>query len=132
MDLAAKLQKIARMDSRALPAEQVVEMATITGARALHLEKQIGSLEPGKKADLILVDTTAPHAHADVQRLFATGLRAEGQRRENRRHRRENRDGRSPDADAERTGNSGEGPGIQKANRRIPGESRREVKHVLA
>jgi len=62
MDLAAKLQKLARMDSRALPAEQVVEMATITGARALHLEKQIGSLEAGKKADLILVDTTAPHA----------------------------------------------------------------------
>lgn len=62
MDLAAKLQKIARMDSRALPAEQVVEMATITGARALHLEKQIGSLEIGKKADLILVDTSAPHA----------------------------------------------------------------------
>ena len=62
MDLAAKLQKIARMDSRALPAEQVVAMATVTGARALHLEKQIGSLEAGKKADLILVDTSAPHA----------------------------------------------------------------------
>src|SRR5579863_4450174 len=62
MDLAPKLQKLARMDSRALPAEQAVEMATITGARALHLEKEIGSLEAGKKADLILVDTTAPHA----------------------------------------------------------------------
>jgi 5-methylthioadenosine/S-adenosylhomocysteine deaminase len=62
MDLAAKLQKVARMDSRALPAEQVVEMATITGARALHLEKQLGSLEAGKKADFILVDTSAPHA----------------------------------------------------------------------
>ncbi|MGB6843976.1 MAG: amidohydrolase [Candidatus Acidiferrales bacterium] len=62
MDLAAKLQKISRMDPRALPAEQVVEMATITGARALHLDKQIGSLEIGKKADLIVVDTTAPHA----------------------------------------------------------------------
>ena len=62
MDLAPKLQKLARMDSRALPAEQVVALATITGARALHMDKQIGSLEPGKKADLILVDTTAPHA----------------------------------------------------------------------
>lgn len=62
MDLAAKLQKISRMDPRALPAEQVVEMATIDGARALHLEKQIGSLEIGKKADLIVVDVSAPHA----------------------------------------------------------------------
>jgi 5-methylthioadenosine/S-adenosylhomocysteine deaminase len=62
MDLAPKLQKLARMDSRALPAEQVVALATLSGARALHLEKQIGSLEPGKKADLILVDTSAPHA----------------------------------------------------------------------
>lgn len=62
MDLAAKLQKFARMDPTALPADQVVAMATITGARALHMEKQIGSLEPGKKADLIVVDTTAPHS----------------------------------------------------------------------
>ena len=62
MDLAAKLQKISRMDPRALPAAQVVEMATIGGARALHLEKLIGSLEAGKQADLIVVDTSAPHA----------------------------------------------------------------------
>src|SRR6202167_4231680 len=62
MDLAAKLQKIARMNPRALPEKQVVEMPTINGARALHLEKIIGSLETGKKADLILVDIGAPHA----------------------------------------------------------------------
>ncbi len=62
MDLAAKLQKITRRDPTALPAEQVVEMATIGGARALHLERQIGSLEPGKKADLIVVDTSTPDA----------------------------------------------------------------------
>lgn len=62
MDLAAKLQKIARRDPRALPAEQVVELATIGGARALHLEKEIGSLEAGKKADLIVVRTDLPHA----------------------------------------------------------------------
>ncbi|MGH9684323.1 MAG: amidohydrolase family protein [Candidatus Acidiferrales bacterium] len=62
MDLAAKLQKISRGDPRALPAEQVVEMATIGGARALHLDKEIGSLEAGKKADVIVVDTGAPHA----------------------------------------------------------------------
>jgi len=62
MDLAAKQQKLARMDPRVLPAEQVVAMATINGARALHMQKEIGSLEPGKKADVILVRTDAPHA----------------------------------------------------------------------
>ncbi|HVA71966.1 MAG TPA: amidohydrolase [Candidatus Limnocylindrales bacterium] len=62
MDLAAKLQKVARMDPRALPAEQAVAMATINGARALHMDKQIGSLEPGKKADVIIIRTDAPHA----------------------------------------------------------------------
>src|SRR2546421_2297172 len=54
MDLAAKLQKITRMDPRALGAEAAVEMATISGAQALHLEAEIGSLESGKKADLIV------------------------------------------------------------------------------
>lgn len=61
MDLAVKQQKLARMDPRALPAEQVVAMATINGARALHIEKEIGSLEAGKKADVILIHTDAPH-----------------------------------------------------------------------
>ena len=62
MDLAAKLQKITKMDARALGAKAVVEMATIEGARALHMEKEIGSLEPGKKADLILIGLDAPNA----------------------------------------------------------------------
>jgi 5-methylthioadenosine/S-adenosylhomocysteine deaminase len=62
MDLAAKLQKFSRMDPTALPAEQTVAMATITGARALHIDQITGSLEAGKRADFILVDTTAAHA----------------------------------------------------------------------
>jgi 5-methylthioadenosine/S-adenosylhomocysteine deaminase len=62
MDLAAKLQKITKMDPRALGAKAVVEMATIEGARALHMEKEIGSLETGKKADLILIGLDAPNA----------------------------------------------------------------------
>ncbi len=62
MDLAAKLQKVARRDPRALNARQVLEMATIGGARALHMEAEIGSLEPGKKADLIVLGLSAPHA----------------------------------------------------------------------
>src|SRR5271154_6820487 len=60
MDLAAKMQKLAHMDPRVLPAKQVVEMATIEGARALHLEKIIGSLGKGQEAELILVDLRAP------------------------------------------------------------------------
>jgi len=62
MDLAAKLQKITKMDPRALGAQAVVEMATIEGAKALHMEKEIGSLEPGKKADFILISLEEPNA----------------------------------------------------------------------
>jgi 5-methylthioadenosine/S-adenosylhomocysteine deaminase len=62
MNIAAKLQKVTRMDPRALPARQVVEMATIGGARALHLDKKIGSLEVGKQADIVLIGTGATHS----------------------------------------------------------------------
>ena len=62
MDLAAKLQKITKMDPLALGAKAVVEMATIDGAKALHMEKEIGSLEPGKKADLIVIGLNEPNA----------------------------------------------------------------------
>jgi 5-methylthioadenosine/S-adenosylhomocysteine deaminase len=62
IDLAAKLAKISKMDPLALTAKSVVEMATIDGARALHMEKEIGSLEAGKKADLILISLNEPNA----------------------------------------------------------------------
>jgi len=62
MDLAAKLQKITKMDPRALSAKAVVDMATIEGARALHMDKEIGSLEAGKKADIVLLGLDAPNA----------------------------------------------------------------------
>jgi 5-methylthioadenosine/S-adenosylhomocysteine deaminase len=62
MDLAAKLQKLVRNDPEALSAKQSFEMATIGGARALGMEKEIGSLETGKRADLIAIDIGAPNA----------------------------------------------------------------------
>ncbi len=62
IDLAAKLAKISKMDPLALNAKAVVEMATIDGARALHMEKEIGSLEAGKKADVVLISLQEPNA----------------------------------------------------------------------
>src|SRR6266853_4290685 len=62
MDLAAKLAKITKVDPLALNAKAVVEMATIDGARALHMEKEIGSIEAGKKADLVLIGLDKPNA----------------------------------------------------------------------
>jgi 5-methylthioadenosine/S-adenosylhomocysteine deaminase len=50
------------MNPLALNAQAVVEMATIDGARALHMEKEIGSLETGKKADIILISLDEPNA----------------------------------------------------------------------
>jgi 5-methylthioadenosine/S-adenosylhomocysteine deaminase len=62
MDLAAKLQKVTTGDPRALPAEQAFAMATILGARALRLDRAIGSLEKNKRADMITIQIDAPHA----------------------------------------------------------------------
>jgi len=56
MDTAAKLHKQFSGDPKTLPAEQAFEMATIRGARALHLDKITGSLEAGKRADIVIVD----------------------------------------------------------------------------
>ena len=78
IDLAAKLAKITKHDPLALNAKAVVEMATIDGARALHMEKEIGSLEAGKKADLILIGLDEPNAVPmfDVYAQIAYALKA--------------------------------------------------------
>ncbi len=62
MDLAAKLQKVTRMDPQALPASTALEMATMGGARVLGMEREIGSLEAGKRADMIVVRLDRPNA----------------------------------------------------------------------
>jgi len=78
MDLAAKLAKITKTTPLALNAKSVVEMATIDGAKALHLEKEIGSLETGKKADLILISLDEPNAVPmyDIYAQLAYALKA--------------------------------------------------------
>jgi 5-methylthioadenosine/S-adenosylhomocysteine deaminase len=56
MDTVAKLHKAFTGDPKIISAQQAFELATIGGAEALHLEKEIGSLEPGKRADVVIVD----------------------------------------------------------------------------
>ncbi len=61
MDMAAKLHKVQTMDPTVMDALTVLKMATIEGARALGLSHETGSLETGKKADVIVIDTNKPH-----------------------------------------------------------------------
>jgi 5-methylthioadenosine/S-adenosylhomocysteine deaminase len=62
MDIAGKLQKVYYMDPVAMSAEELVEAATISGAKALQLDKRIGSIEIGKYADIITIDINNIHA----------------------------------------------------------------------
>jgi 5-methylthioadenosine/S-adenosylhomocysteine deaminase len=56
MDTVAKLHKVFTGDPKVISAQQAFELATIRGAQALHLEKEIGSLEVGKRADLLIIN----------------------------------------------------------------------------
>ena len=56
MDTAAKLHKLISNDPKVMSAEEAFSLATIRGAQALHLEKEIGSIEKGKRADLVIVN----------------------------------------------------------------------------
>ena len=58
---AAWMQKNRLFDPSAITAYEVLRMATVEGAKALGLEKEIGTLEEGKKADLIIIDINRPH-----------------------------------------------------------------------
>jgi 5-methylthioadenosine/S-adenosylhomocysteine deaminase len=75
MRLAALLAKGTTFDPTALPARQALAMATLGGARALHMADLIGSLEPGKRADIAVVDLrhlhNMPNFARDPQALYA-------------------------------------------------------------
>lgn len=61
MDTAAKLHKVFSMDPEVISAETALKMATINGAKALGMDDITGSIESGKQADIIVVDTSKPH-----------------------------------------------------------------------
>ena len=58
---ASKLAKVSTLNPETLTAREIIRMATINGAKALGVEKEIGSLEIGKKADIIILDFNKPH-----------------------------------------------------------------------
>ena len=61
MDITAKLHKVVSGDPTALDAQTVIRMGTINGAGAIGLGSRVGSLEAGKAADLIIINTRQPH-----------------------------------------------------------------------
>lgn len=75
MRLAALLPKVATNDPVAVPAAEALAMATIYGARALHLDELIGSLEPGKRGDLVVLSLsdshTMPHFETTGQNVYS-------------------------------------------------------------
>jgi 5-methylthioadenosine/S-adenosylhomocysteine deaminase len=96
MGTAARLHKVRRLDPTLLEARSVLEMATIQAAAVLGWGKEIGSLEVGKQADLILIDLNQPHwtplyhpfshlvysaSGADVDTVFIAGQMVMRQRK---------------------------------------------------
>ena len=80
MRLASFLAKVATMNPTTLPARQVLDMATRMGARAMHIDAITGSLEPGKRADLVVVSMDdarhAPYFQRDSYSIYSRLLYA--------------------------------------------------------
>lgn len=94
-NVGAQLQKVTQKDPEVLPAEQALDMATIGGARALGLDKTIGSLEAGKRADFVVMALNRPNMTplyniysqiiysgkaADIEDVFVNGRQLVNQR----------------------------------------------------
>lgn len=73
MKIAAGLQKTEHFDPTVLDAQTVLKMATLEGAKLLGIDKEVGTLEPGKKADIILINMNQPHLvpHHHIPSLLA-------------------------------------------------------------
>jgi 5-methylthioadenosine/S-adenosylhomocysteine deaminase len=78
MKTASLLQKVRTMDPLALNASTALEMATVEGAKALGLERDIGSIEVGKRADLIIIDLRKPHLTPTFNPVSSVVYAAEG------------------------------------------------------
>ena len=78
MDFAGKLAKVAALDPTPLTAPELLRMATIDGAKALGLDRLVGSLEAGKRADLIVVELENVHSPARFRPSLHRRLRLEG------------------------------------------------------
>lgn len=76
--LAAIINKSVNQDALSVPALTALKMATINGAKALAWDKQIGSLEAGKKADLVLIDTDKAHFYPKHNIISAMAYSAQG------------------------------------------------------
>ena len=77
MHLTALVQKGIKNDPTVLPAEQVLYMATMGGAIALNMEDQIGSLEAGKDADIVITDGCPFEVSTQVIRVYIDGRAVE-------------------------------------------------------
>lgn len=78
INLAALINKGVTEDAVSVPAIKAIEMATINGAKALNWDKEIGSIEIGKKADLILIDMEKPHLYPKHNIVSAIAYSCQG------------------------------------------------------
>ncbi len=110
MGMCAKLHKVFSADPTVLTAEKVVEMATIGGARVLGMADRIGSIAPGKGADIILVNMKKPHLTPLYNPFSHLVYAASRGRCGDEHHRRQDRHEGSPPASDRTCGGHGRGP----------------------